>query len=167
MALSVQISVISLISLAFLCAQSSRLAFAVTRDRGLPFSDIFSKVEPNSHVPANAICLVAVINMALMSIYFGSVTGFNTILAISTESFCKRPQILIFNPLIDNFVDVSYIMPLAVRIWGRWSGKGTEFIEGPYNLKFGVWLNIIGLLYLALHASPLASPRPIPSMLVT
>jgi hypothetical protein len=40
-------------------------------------------------------------------------------------------------------------MPLAVRLWGRWSGKGPEFIEGSYNLKFGVWLNILGLLYLA------------------
>lgn len=40
-------------------------------------------------------------------------------------------------------------MPLAVRLWARWSGKGPEFIEGSYNLKFGVWLNILGLLYLA------------------
>lgn len=40
-------------------------------------------------------------------------------------------------------------MPLAVRLWGRWTGKGPEFIEGSYNLKFGVWVNILGLLYLA------------------
>ena len=90
MVLSVQISIISLISLAFLCAQNSRLAFAFARDGGLPFSKFFSKVDPKRHVPINAICLV-VINMALMSIYFGSVTGFNTILAISTKGFCKCP----------------------------------------------------------------------------
>jgi choline transport protein len=89
MALSVQISIISLISLAFLCAQSSRLAFAFARDGGLPFSSFFSKVNPKSQVPVNAICLVVAVNIVLMSIYFGSVTGFGTILAISTEGFCK------------------------------------------------------------------------------
>jgi choline transport protein len=40
-------------------------------------------------------------------------------------------------------------MPLAVRLWGRWTGKGPVFVEGSYNLKFGLGLNIIGLLYLA------------------
>jgi choline transport protein len=40
-------------------------------------------------------------------------------------------------------------MPLAVRLWGRWTGKGPVFDEGSYNLKFGLGLNIIGLLYLA------------------
>jgi choline transport protein len=40
-------------------------------------------------------------------------------------------------------------MPLVVRLWGRWTGKGPEFIEGSYNLRFGLLLNIIGLLYLA------------------
>lgn len=45
--------------------------------------------------------------------------------------------------------DLSYIMPLAVRLWGRWTGKGPEFVEGSYKLKFGQGLNLIGLLYLA------------------
>ena len=40
-------------------------------------------------------------------------------------------------------------MPLAVRLWGRWTGKGPEFVKGSYHLKFGMYLNIIGLLYLA------------------
>jgi amino acid transporter len=148
MVLSVQISIISLISLAFLCAQSSRLGFAFARDRGLPFSGFFSKVNHQSHVPVNAICLVVVINMALMSIYFGSVTGFNTILAISTEGFCKcfnvpyTTQLLImFRPILHHAVGSPSM--------GCWSGKGPEFIEGSYNRKFGVWLNILGLLYLA------------------
>ena len=132
MVLSVQISIISLVSLAFLCAQSSRLAFAFARDGGLPFSSFFSKVNHKSHVPVNAICLVVFVNMALMSIYFGSVTGFGTILAISTEGFY-----------------LSYILPLAVRLWGRLTGKGPEFIEGSYKLRFGLILNVIGILYLA------------------
>ncbi len=40
-------------------------------------------------------------------------------------------------------------MPLAVRLWGRWSGKGPEFMKGSYYLRAGTFLNIVGLLYLA------------------
>ncbi len=40
-------------------------------------------------------------------------------------------------------------MPLAVRLWGRWTGRGPEFTKGSYHLRFGMHLNIIGLLYLA------------------
>jgi choline transport protein len=162
MLLSVQISIISLVSLAFLCAQSSRLAFAFARDGGLPFSKFFSKVDRKSQVPINAICLVVAINMALMSIYFGSVTGFNTILAISTEGFCKYPQHRAFLMPANKLLDLSYIMPLAVRLWGRWTGKGPEFLEGSYNLKFGVWLNIIGVLYLTFASITFNFPSTYP-----
>ncbi len=133
MALTVMISVIALVSLAFLCAQSSRLAWAFARDGGLPFSKFFAKVNPRLYVPINAICLVVVVNCALMSIYFGSITGFNTVLAISTEGFY-----------------LSYMLPIIVRLWGRWTGKGPEFIKGAYSLgPSGGWLlNVVGLLYL-------------------
>jgi choline transport protein len=53
-------------------------------------------------------------------------------------------------------------MPLAVRLWGRWTGKGPEFIEGSYNLKFGAWVNIIGLLYLAFAAITFNFPSVYP-----
>ena len=87
--LTILITIIALISLAFLMAQSSRVIFSFARDRGLPFSGIISKVHPTLHVPVYSILLVLVINIALMSLYFGTVTGFNTVLAISTEAFCK------------------------------------------------------------------------------
>jgi len=83
------ITIIALVSLAFLMAQSSRVVFSFARDRGLPFSGVISRVHPTLHVPINAILLVLVINIALMSVYFGTITGFNTVLAISTEAFCK------------------------------------------------------------------------------
>ena len=97
MLLCVQISIIGLVSLAFLCAQSSRLAFAFARDGGVPFSKFFAKVDKKSQVPVNAIILTVAVNMAFMSIYFGSVTGFGTILSISTEGFCKAIPIPLFS----------------------------------------------------------------------
>lgn len=76
-------------SLFFLMAQSSRVIFSFARDGGLPFSNMISKVHPTLHVPVYAILLVLVVNMALMAIYFGSIEGFDTVLAICTEAFCK------------------------------------------------------------------------------
>ena len=70
-------------------AQSSRVVFSFARDHGLPFSNVISRVHPTLHVPVYAILLVLVINMALMSLYFGTVEGFGTVLAISTEAFCE------------------------------------------------------------------------------
>jgi choline transport protein len=90
--MSICVTIIALVSLCFLCAQSSRVVFAFARDRGLPFSSFFSKVDRKLFVPVNSILLVLGVNMALMSIYFGSITGFNTVLAISTEGFCKPSQ---------------------------------------------------------------------------
>ena len=90
LALTILITIIALVSLAFLMAQSSRVVFSFARDRGLPFSGIISRVHPTLHVPVYAILTVLIINMALMSIYFGTITGFNTVLAISTEAFCTQ-----------------------------------------------------------------------------
>ncbi|OQV03042.1 hypothetical protein CLAIMM_08142 [Cladophialophora immunda] len=132
--LTTLITIIALVSLCFLMAQSSRVIFSFARDHGLPFSGIISKVHPTLHVPTYSILTVLVVNMALMAIYFGSVTGFNTVLGISTEGFY-----------------LSYIMPLLVRIWGRLQGR--EGIDSAYSLgRFGMFFNIIGILYLTFAA---------------
>ena len=132
--LNILVTVIALISLCFLMAQSSRVVFSFARDHGLPFSNIISKVHPTLHVPIYSILTVLVVNMALMAIYFGSITGFNTVLGISTEGFY-----------------LSYIMPLLVRIWGRMEGRGD--IDSAYSLGgFGLLFNLVGILYLIFAA---------------
>ena len=48
----------------------------------------------------------------------------------------------------DSFADLSYIMPLFVRIWGRLRGR--QEIDSAYSLgKFGMLFNVVGILYLA------------------
>jgi choline transport protein len=129
--LTVLITVIALVSLCFLMAQSSRVVFSFARDHGLPFSKYISRVHPTLHVPHFSILTVLVVNMALMAIYFGSVTGFNTVLAFSTEGFY-----------------LSYIMPLFVRVWGRLQGR--HDIDSAFSLgKWGMAFNLIGMAYLA------------------
>lgn len=58
---------------------------------GLPFSDFFGKVEPKRKIPVNALCLTVFVQLALDSIYFGTVTGFETVISIATEGFCASP----------------------------------------------------------------------------
>ena len=72
-----------------LVATGSRSLYAFARDRGLPFSSTIAKVEPKRQVPVYAILLTCVVQMAMVSIYFGTLTGFNTVISIATEGFCK------------------------------------------------------------------------------
>ena len=70
--------------------------------------------------------------MAFCSIYFGTVTGFNTIIAIGTEGFY-----------------LSYAMPLLVRLISYFSGTHRQ-LSGPWAMRPAVslTLNAIGLTYL-------------------
>lgn len=70
-------------------AEGSRSVYAFARDNGLPFSKVFSKVENKSQVPVNAVVLTLAVQLGLDAIEFGTITGFETVISISTEGFCK------------------------------------------------------------------------------
>jgi choline transport protein len=129
------IVVIDLLCANALMAEGSRSLFAFARDHGLPFSKVFAKVNPNRQVPTYSILLCLVVQMLLQSIYFGSYTGFATVIAISTQGFY-----------------VSYSIPLAARILARLTGHA-RVLPGPYSLgKYGMWMNLIGFLFLVFAA---------------
>jgi len=83
------IVVIALVCANSLMAEGSRAVYAFARDHGLPFSQTLSKVSEKKQVPVFAILLTCVVQMTFNSIYFGTTTGFNTIIAIATQGFCK------------------------------------------------------------------------------
>ncbi|KAF2733790.1 GABA permease [Polyplosphaeria fusca] len=125
------IAVIALVCANSLMAEGSRVVFAFSRDHGLPFSSTISKVSKGLRAPIYAILVTALVQAAFNSIYFGSSTGFNTIIAIATEGFY-----------------LSYAMPLLSRILAHVSGKKHR-LEGPYSLgRYGLTLNIIGFIFL-------------------
>lgn len=131
-ALAGMIAVIDFLASNALTAEGSRSLFAFARDHGLPFSKIFAKVNPKRQIPIYSILLCLVVQMALQSIYFGSYTGFATVIAIATQGFY-----------------VSYAIPLAARILARFTGRA-RVLPGPYSLgKYGIWLNLVGFLFLA------------------
>ncbi|KAI9852356.1 MAG: hypothetical protein M1824_002017 [Vezdaea acicularis] len=130
--LSSLIAIIVLGSANALLAEGSRSVYAFARDQGLPFSSFFSQVEKKKQIPVYAILLSAVFQMALNAIYFGTVTGFNTVIAISTEGFY-----------------LSYALPLIARLLSRFSKQHRE-LPGPYRLSpsMGLFCNIVGLAFL-------------------
>jgi amino acid transporter len=87
--LSTLIAVIALVCANSLMAEGSRAVYAFARDHGLPFSATLSKVNPKLKVPVFAIILTCLVQVAFNSIYFGTFTGFNTVISIATEGFCK------------------------------------------------------------------------------
>ena len=50
-----------------LTAEGARAVYAFARDRGLPFSDIWSKVEKKKFIPVYALCLTILVQIALNS----------------------------------------------------------------------------------------------------
>lgn len=87
--LSSLITVIVIVAGNNILAESSRTIYAFARDNGLPFSKFFSKVDSKTQVPVNAILLTLAVQLALDAIEFGTTTGFETVISISTEGFCK------------------------------------------------------------------------------
>ena len=86
--LSSMIAIIVMVAGNNLLAEGSRSIYAFARDHGLPFSNTFSAVSRKRQVPINAIFTLAV-QLALDAIDFGTTTGFETVIAIATEGFCK------------------------------------------------------------------------------
>lgn len=87
--LASMMTVIIVVASVSLVAEGSRSVYAFARDQGLPFSRVWSKVEPKQKIPVYAIFLTLVVQLALNAIYFGTVTGFETVISIATTGFCK------------------------------------------------------------------------------
>lgn len=71
-----------------LVAEGSRSVYAFARDHGLPFSGVWSRVEQRKKIPICAILLTVGVQLALNAIYFGTETGFETVISIATTGFC-------------------------------------------------------------------------------
>ncbi|KAF5015758.1 hypothetical protein F66182_12792 [Fusarium sp. NRRL 66182] len=126
------IVVIMFVSTISLVADGSRSLYAFARDQGLPFSGTLSKVDRKKHIPIYAVVVTVVVQMAFNSIYFGTVTGFNTVVSIATTGFYA-----------------SYALALLARLLGHFFREKIVF-SGSYSLSLPISLsaNLIGFLFL-------------------
>lgn len=147
--LSSMIAVIVIVAGVNILAEGSRSVYAFARDNGLPFSKVFSKVERRNQVPVNAVLLTLAVQLALDAIEFGTTTGFETVISISTEGFCELSDSLITGKSLTTLLDLSYAMALFSRLVGYFSGHVTK-LEGPYSFStpVSISLNFLGLIFL-------------------
>ncbi|CAI7615691.1 unnamed protein product [Penicillium glandicola] len=131
--LASMITVIIMVTSISLVAEGSRSVYAFARDHGLPFSGLWSQVEPRKQIPFYAILLTVVVQLALNAIYFGTETGFATVVSIATTGFY-----------------VSYGLVLFARLLGYLFRHQTFSFDGPHSLPLPLSLgfSMIGLLFL-------------------
>lgn len=163
--LASMIAVIVIVAGNNLIAEGSRSIYAFARDHGLPFSDFLSRVSTKRQVPVNAIILTLAVQLALDAIDFGTTTGFETVIAIATEGFCKPPSLSTqpFTCKDANGADLSYATALTSRLLGFVTGHKTQ-LTGPFTLPVpvSIALNILGLLFLLFAAITFNFPTTYP-----
>ncbi|KAG9522252.1 putative GABA permease, partial [Aureobasidium melanogenum] len=114
-----------------LTAEGGRAVYAFARDQGLPFSKLLSSVDKKRQIPTYAILLTTATQIALNSIYFGTVTGFNTVVSIATEGFY-----------------ISYAMPICAKLLSTAMGQAVK-LDGLWDLgQWSVPVNLVGAIYL-------------------
>lgn len=96
--------------LTWMCAMgitttASRMTWAFARDKGLPFSNMLSKVNEKTRVPVAAVGLVTVTAALLTCIYIGSSVAFNDVISLTITGFYG-----------------SYLLPCALLLYHRLKG---------------------------------------------
>lgn len=164
--LASMIAVIVIVAGNNILAEGSRCVYAFARDNGLPFSRFLAKVDKKRQVPINAVLLTLIVQLALDAIDFGTSTGFETVIAISTEGFCTSPPYPPFtrrNPSLTKKKDLSYAMALGSRLLGYVTNH-KRTLTGPFALptSMSISLNVLGLLFLLFASITFNFPESYP-----
>ncbi|KAJ5801763.1 uncharacterized protein N7518_003831 [Penicillium psychrosexuale] len=128
-------------------ASTARQTYAFARDRGLPFADWLSRVDPHRRIPVRAIALSCMISVLLSVINIGSEVAFNAIISLNVAALMYTYAVSISCVIYRKIACPETLPPR------RWSLG-----------RFGLAINIIGLLYVifALFWS-FWPPSPLPS----
>jgi amino acid transporter len=111
-------------------ASCARQAWSLARDRGLPFSQWISRMDPKVHVPVNATLLTLVCTVLLSLINLGSSAAFNAILSLQLSALMASYAIAI------TCVVVRKIREPGTLPKARWSLG-----------KMGLPINVVAMLY--------------------
>jgi choline transport protein len=128
-------------------ASDSRLVWAFSRDKGLPFSHIFAKVHPTLKMPLNALLLIGACIFILALINIGSSTAFNALISL--------PALGLY---------VSYFFPILFLFIRRFSrSHPTPIPWGPF--KLGMWgapVNFAAMCYIIFVVIWMPMPTTLP-----
>jgi amino acid transporter len=115
-------------SIGFL-ASASRQLWAFSRDRGMPFSNWLSTVNPTYKIPIPSVAATVTFSVLVGLINIGSATALNAIISTLIASLFT-----------------SYIVSICLMIRKRLSGEPLRL--GPWNLgRWGTPINVFAIIY--------------------
>ncbi|KAI9346206.1 APC amino acid permease [Obelidium mucronatum] len=126
---------------------NSRMVFAMGRDGGLPFSKVWSKMNPKLQVPVSAVWLIIVISVLMGLLNLASATAVNAIFSLATVA-----------------MDWSYAITIIYKIYYCHIKKTIEFVPGPFTMgpTLGLIVNSIAVLWTAFVSGILVLPTYLP-----
>ncbi|KAF2185768.1 amino acid transporter [Zopfia rhizophila CBS 207.26] len=140
----VMLAIIVFIAFFNVFASVSRLTWAFSRDKGLPFSNVFGYVHPKLKMPLNALALVGTCIILLAIINIGSTTAFN--------AFISLPALALY---------ISYFLPIFFLFLKRMSSNPPVY--GPFKLgKLGIPINLFAMCYILFIITWMPFPTILP-----
>ncbi|KXL49114.1 hypothetical protein M433DRAFT_104058 [Acidomyces richmondensis BFW] len=109
---------------------TSRQTFAFARDRGLPFSDWFAKVDSRRQIPHNSIIFTCLFTFVLSLINIGSDTAWGALVSLNVSSLM-----------------ITYIAAFGCIIWRRIYRPETLPIARWTLGRYGLWINAGAIIY--------------------
>lgn len=107
---------------------ASRMIYAFSRDKGLPLSNIWSRVSASYRTPANAIWLTVTLAFlcAILDNVYAVVTSISVI-----------------------GLHMSYFIPIALKLRAQYRGVWTTKDNGPWSLgNWSIFVNVIAALWI-------------------
>ena len=130
-------------------ATASRQTWAFARDRGLPFSSYFAKVNRTLALPLRAIVLCSIIPCLIGLINIGSTVAFNAIVSLTEAGLF-----------------ISYLIPIMLIMIKKIKGEQVKY--GPWSMgKLGVAVNAFSAIFLIISTFFSFFPPAIPVTAVT
>ncbi|KAJ5999723.1 hypothetical protein N7481_000132 [Penicillium waksmanii] len=106
----------------------SRTLWAVSRDNMLPFSKVWSKIDPIFQIPLNALLLSGTVISLYGLIFLGSSTAFSAMVGAAVI-----------------FLQTSCALPQAILLW---RGRDNVLPERPFSLgRFGPVVNFLAVAW--------------------
>lgn len=141
------LAVTAFCSISITCA-ASRCTWAMARDRALPLSGLFSRVDKRLNVPVWAVVLVTIVQMLLGLINLGSTSAFTAFISVGVIALA-----------------VSYAIPILISMThGRRDVSQARWTTG----RVGWLFNVVAVAWIAfetvLFSMPLALPTTTQAM---
>ncbi len=122
---------------------TSRMIFAFARDRGMPLSAVWAKVDRHYRTPAAAVWLAAALSFLLPCVILGLVA----LLPARLDFSRLYPAVTGISTI---GLYLSYGLPLLLKVRAIRRGVWTQQSNGPWSLgRWSVPVNIVALLWIA------------------